>query len=258
MPKDRKNYNEHEIDYSSIIHKFPPDAAGVKILIENRQHNDVIDLVRENELVNEKDQNNKTPLHYCIQYGNIELYKELINFSPDLTIVDGLKNSYLHYAAMYNQDEILEELLKTGVSVDLQNNDNNTALHLALLNGYYEISKQLIDFRPNKDIINSKGETYMHCLPRHNTGKFTGLLIDKGFSINDRDIYGNTPLFLQAFQGNYEAVVKLSKEIKKMRLKINVKNHLGISPIKIAQLLGNENIYKFLLDYVNKISNENL
>lgn len=115
-----------------------------------------IDFVRSNDVekvknmikridVNEKDENNWTPLIYAVIEGNLEIVKTLIKNNADLNVADEEGWTPLMLAIKEKHNDIIRELIKKGADVNIENTYGITAIMLAVNNEEEEIVKLLVD-----------------------------------------------------------------------------------------------------------------
>jgi ankyrin repeat protein len=142
-----------------------------------------------------------------------------VNTAEILNILDSLENIDLRdsdertpliNAACYNQQSILENLIKRGADINLQDKIGCTALHASAKNGFIEIAKILLSFGAKVDLI---------------------------------DKYGNTPLSDAVFYSN--GTGELIKLLLSYGADKNLKNFSGVSPLELANNIGNYNISQF-------------
>jgi ankyrin repeat protein len=82
-------------------------------------------------LINNKNEEGETLLHFCSFYGLIEQYYALINIGAEIHKTKS-GNSLLHYASLSGKDNFLViELIKMGISPTEKNIFNETSLHCA-------------------------------------------------------------------------------------------------------------------------------
>ena len=96
---------------------------------------------------NERDQGNRTPLHWAAQEGFLDIVRCLIKFGAHLNLVDDLGFTPLAVAAGEGHVSVVRELLTAGASPDLRihANENGTALHLACSWGRADVVRVLLE-----------------------------------------------------------------------------------------------------------------
>ncbi len=96
---------------------------------------------------NERDQGNRTPLHWAAQEGFLDIVRCLIKFGAQLNLVDDLGFTPLAVAAGEGHDAIVRALVTAGASpnVKIHANENGTALHLACSWGRTDVVRALVE-----------------------------------------------------------------------------------------------------------------
>ena len=93
--------------------------------------------------MNEKDEEDRTALHFACGYGELECAKLLVESKAAINALDQNKNTPLHYAAGYGEEKCVQLLLENGASLTDKNDDDKTALEVAQLNEQAGIAKLL-------------------------------------------------------------------------------------------------------------------
>ena len=107
-----------------------------------------------NNIINEKNEHENTPLHYAILKGNIKMIKSLLEkgANPNIKGRNGLTPLYL--ATLKGFREIISLLLSNGADPALQDNRGNNSLHVAAEKNDLESLKLLAN--NNIELINSR------------------------------------------------------------------------------------------------------
>jgi len=119
----------------------PPEAPEVTNLIEAARYGDleaVEDFLAIGKDVNERDADERTPLHYAVAFGSGEvgmsIVREILEAEPDLEARDAKQNTPLHYCAGYGRVEFAKALLEAGADAGARNEEFKSALDLAQMN----------------------------------------------------------------------------------------------------------------------------
>ncbi len=146
----------------------------VKILLQGNQ-----------KLLNQKDQQGKTPLHHAVETGHTHIARYLIEQGADINLKDAYNGSVLHYAAFMGNLEIAELLLKKGTtSINEGDTDNMTPLHLACDRGHPEVVKLLLDHGADIEARDSMGRTPLMFTAGSRNMEVVHILIERGADIN--------------------------------------------------------------------------
>lgn len=82
-------------------------------------------------IVNEKDENSFTPLHYAAQDGLEEIAKTLLDAGADVVAKNAYGNTPLLTAMAYYEPSLITLLLERGANKDEQNNSGVSPYSLA-------------------------------------------------------------------------------------------------------------------------------
>jgi len=145
--------------HASEIHQAAEggDLAKIRALIE-----------KDAGLVDAKDENGRTPLHWAARGVHFELMKYLVEKGAAVNAADSYSIRPLFSLVTRNHLQAAEFLMKSGADLKVQNSEGFTALHYACYQGFKDMA---------------------------------ALLIANGASLDEKDQYGRTPL-LTAIQGS--------------------------------------------------------
>jgi len=85
----------------------------------------------------------KAALHVACIDGYIGVLRKLLEYKPDLQLLDDNGQSALHICAYVNQEQATEMLLDAGVDVNCRDAMENTPLMIAAAVGHYRILRIL-------------------------------------------------------------------------------------------------------------------
>jgi ankyrin repeat protein len=100
-------------------------------------------LKRNSRLINAKDNEGLTPLHYAVVTGHKDLVSLLIARGADINARDNRGATPLHLAVDRVQREIAHFLISRGADINAQTNNGKTALAWAQERGYSEMAEFL-------------------------------------------------------------------------------------------------------------------
>jgi ankyrin repeat protein len=80
--------------------------------------------------VNSQDKNNRTPLHFALQFGHLDTARLLLDHGADANAVDSNHVTPIHLASQHGYLEIVKLLLLRGANHDSRDKEARTALHL--------------------------------------------------------------------------------------------------------------------------------
>ena len=192
-------------------------------------------LLKNPQLINEKDSRQETLLSYAIKKNKIEIFNLLLTSSIlDLNYKNKDGNSYLHLSILFEREKMVKSLIKKGININSQNNEGNTPLHFAYDVDNKNIINELILNNPNFYIKNNKG-----FFPEENKKRRN---VKKNSKVNSFSKYKSN-----IFKNN---IIENNKEIN--AINNNIKNNT----------VNNDIIYdtnkKNNLKFNNNFSNENV
>lgn len=249
--------------------------------VQNRDMNTVKILLEENpNLINSKDNENNSPLHYAAildipdiaefllkkgadinlrgsfgrtplffaaSFGSYNTCLVLIEKGSDLNIKNIEGRRPLYYAVYWKRREIVEKLLSSGAYVDIKGDYGRSLFHTAAIGGF----KELVDLMIKKGVdLYTKNDNEGNLLHSISYGGITELIdtiIKKGLDVNEKDRYGLTPLHIASSSGNIKVVESLIVN----GAEINIKSINGKNAYHFAVENEHKNIIKILVE--NKI-----
>lgn len=204
-------------------------------------------------IVDIRDKYDRIPLHYAIDYKNMNAIKLLTEYGSNLDIFDRDGYNSLHLAVRSRSLEICKYIVKHISNINARCNTGETALHIACNFELYEISKLLIDNNINVNIVDfSKEISCLHYTVLLHNNKMTKLLLDNDANPNVQDTDGNTPLHLAISEKNFEIFSMLLEHPKTINiLNLNLWNVEGLIPLHIVLKYIIENAS----DYIDMLMN---
>jgi ankyrin repeat protein len=149
------------------------------------------------------------------------------------------------FKAVFTGDlRLISELLKLGIDIDTQDKDKRTPLIHAVIDNKIDIIKALIKNNANMNIQDSIGYSALHYAAQNYYIDIAKLLLVNNATVDIQDVYGNTPLFRAVFNshGKGEMIDLLISYGANKKLK----NKYSVSPLDLANTIGNYDIVKFL------------
>lgn len=169
---------------------------GVKALIE-----------KDPKLVDAKDQDGRTPLHWACRGVHLDMVKYLVEKGADVNAEDNNKVVPLHSLATRNSAEAMEILIAKGANVDAASYGGNTALHYAGMNDAADAAAVLVKKGADLEIKEGYGRTPLILCARERGGpKTIKVLLEGGADVNAYDKFGSTALELAAWRGKKEVI----------------------------------------------------
>jgi len=208
-------------------------------------------------IIDIKDKNFKTPIHYAIINKNKYAIEKLLEYNVNLNSIDNKGYSALHYSVLSREIEIVKLILPKIVNINIRTNTGDTSLHLAINLQQIEIAEYLIDAGIN---VNYQDYTHefssLHYAVSINNYNIIKKLLEHGANPNVQDIFGNTPMHYIMLEEEFTLIelfinIQQNKNNKKIITNLNLYNIDGKLPLHI--LLENfhtdfpENLMKYLI-----------
>ena len=187
-------------------------------------------------------------------------YKECIQRSVDVKAKNNMGNTCLHIACRWGSLKVVKYLVEKQFSIDDCNVQLETPLHLAIRNKRKSVFDFLLERDANLNVANILGETPLHiatCYPE--SFYYVKRLIDQSNcnSINEKDKYGDTPIFNACRTKNKEMVWHLLDNSSCDPLVINPLKHETVASIA-CRFFWKDLLEKVLSEaevYPNKLQN---
>lgn len=209
------------------------DFEKVKMLIQN-----------DKQLVNLKDEDGRTPLHWASRGVYPEIMQLLIQNDADVNALDNNMVTPLISVASRGHLEAANLLIENGSNVHIESNEyNRTALFYAVLGGHKEVTELLLKNGAKFDINVGFGRTPLYYAITKGHAEIAELLIaggaDKNFVMND----GLSLLHLAIISNDIEIV----KILLSMKCDINSNQRSGLTPLHLAANYGTTEIADLLI-----------
>lgn len=199
-------------------------------------------------IIDMKDRNMRTPLHYAIEIQNIKAIKLLLQYGSNTNTAD--KNGYnsLHMAVKSRSFEICEIIIDNIADINSRYNTGETSLHIACNLQLIDIAKLLIKNKINVNIQDHSHEiTPLHYSIFVNNKELIALLLKNGAHPNAQDIYGNTPFHYTIIENNFEVfMIMTQSNITKHIINMNVWNIDGEIPLHLVFKNNSEYMHDYL------------
>ena len=171
-------------------------------------------------LINKKNVQGVTALHYASFLGKIDILKYLINYGADILSLTSRNLNVYHYAAQGNQpNSLLFFYLFHKDKINFENEDigGSTPLHWASYSSSVEIAMYLINYGANINKKDKKGNTPLHMAVLKNSYKMVQKLLQNGARKDIKNNDGSTPKDL-AFKNNLDDIYNMLYESEKCQM----------------------------------------
>lgn len=164
--------------------------------------------------VDEKNNDDSTPLHVAINKGHIDICKLLLA-NKDVKVNEENNSGVtpLRGAVFQGYSDICELMFAKGADVDVKDNEDYTPLHWGAIKGYTAICKLLLAKNADVNVQNDQGCTPLHLAVFANNIETCEALIEHGADFNVEDETGFTPLDRSNVIRIYEIILKKALSI---------------------------------------------
>lgn len=180
------------------------------------------------KLINEKDNDGRTPLMYSIENkNNINVIKLLLKLGSDVNQFDKNKNSIIHYIIESKNIEILKLIL-----------------------GHKEFDKKILNMK-NRNLTTP----LLLCIYTDDSSMMN-LLIKAGADINYVDVSGSSLIHIMADRNMYSMLIPILKNSMFKKELLNKKDDNLYTPLMYSIRNNNKYIVELLLDAGTQISKD--
>ena len=166
-------------------------------------------LHRKGSSVNVRGIDKQSPLHSAAFYGDLEVFKALLEYKADIEARDDRRRTPLHAASQDGHRDdpgVVRLLLKHGADSDARKNVEETPLHVASQYGSSEVAKVLLEDGADLNARTTYGETPLHRASMFGQPKTVQVLLQHGASLSAWTKDSETPIHLASGSGNFEVV----------------------------------------------------
>ena len=204
-------------------------------------------------LVNEKDDEDKTPLHVVAKHGYVDILDLLLNTNNcDVIALNSSKETPLHVAAYNGNATIVQRLLDylDEQSIELIRDEDkygNTALHVASEQGQLDVVELLIKFKADVNALNFQLKYPLHLAAINGHVQVAEYLLQAEAPVDgDKKSRVSTPLLL-ACQAGHTLMVNLLLKHGADICKHEDGAEIGNNALDLAIDAGNEDVVEVLL-----------
>lgn len=195
-------------------------------------------------LVNEKNNQGRTPLFMAILQRNQDMVKLLIDKGALVRIGDSNLRAPIHFAGFMNDTSMIALLLDNGAVIDTRAIGAATPLIHSSLTDRVELSRFLIRKGADINIQCNALSTPLYFAVLNNNLEYLRYLLDAGADIDTPDFLNRTPLYV-AVRDGYPEIVKL---LIQYGADYNFKDvYLNRSLLHLAAIQGHRNIAELLI-----------
>ncbi|MGH7982835.1 MAG: ankyrin repeat domain-containing protein [Candidatus Udaeobacter sp.] len=164
-------------------------------------------LKQDKKLVNARDTDGRTPLHWAALYGQTKVMELLLADKADVNSLDGDGFTPLHWAATFNKRGAVELLLANKADTNIKVAKYGwTPLRLAVIHGHMAAAEALLDGGADPNAKDDENIPLLHQAVIRGKKEMVELLLDKKADLNAKDSEGETALNEAVEQGNNEII----------------------------------------------------
>lgn len=221
--------------YRTLLSYITDDnLPGLQTFLENKR-----------VIVDDRDENGGTALHYAAAKGKLQFVRELINHGADVNAEDNDNWTALLCAAKEGHTDICIELLDHGALIEHRDMGGWSALMWATYKGHVQTVELLLE--RNAD-VNAHGNYHISSLlwasGRGHT-EIVKMLVRRGAKVNVGDKYGTTTLVWACRKGNVEIVDCLLKA----GANVDTAGMYSWTPLLVASMGNHVEVVNLLLEY---------
>ena len=105
----------------------------------------------------------KTPLHYACENGNMQLVEALVDRGADVNARDEIQSTPLHEASFNGHTDVALYLVGLGADVNARTTSQSTPLHYASFVGHTEVAIALVNMGADVNAIDNNGIPQQKC-----------------------------------------------------------------------------------------------
>ncbi|KAH9488094.1 Transient receptor putative cation channel sub A member 1 [Bulinus truncatus] len=140
----------------------------------------------------------QTALHLASHKGHLQVVEVLVEFHPDLDIVDNQGNTAVHLAVMSCKPEIIDVLLKSGANSMIKNNLQMMPIHVAAELNNIDVATALLENGVNPNWTGESGMTALHYAAAKDNGDVLKVMMQHGGKPCAKCDYGYYPIHIAA------------------------------------------------------------
>ncbi|KAL2550807.1 Acyl-CoA-binding domain-containing protein 1 [Forsythia ovata] len=116
--------------FSSFVHEEEPGIESkldaIHAFAREGDEEKLLKCIESGVPVNLKDSEGRTPLHWAVDRGHVNVIELILNNNADLNAKDNEGQTPLHYAALCERAAIAELLVKHNADIEMKDNDGNS------------------------------------------------------------------------------------------------------------------------------------
>jgi uncharacterized protein len=215
----------------SVLDGKTSDGESAAHILAFHGKSGLLSALRPNLDLNDRDKNQRTPLHLAAWAGSLEATNTLLDLGSDVALQDEYGATAMHVAVFRKQWEITRRLLVASPTlVDVQTKEGETVLHFMAKEDAPEILRSMLQATNLVNKHDAQGRTALHVCAQHANASVMRLLLEAGADPELRDKYLDTPLHYAAERGNLETI----RHLLDNGANPDPKDAYGLTPLQLA------------------------
>ena len=164
-------------------------------------------LKQDPKLINARDGDGKTALHWAALYGQKKVMELLLANKADVNSLDEDGFTPLHWAATFNQSDAVKLLLANKANMNIKVQKYGwTPLRLAVIHGHMATAEALLNSGADPNLKDEENIPLLNQAVIRGKKEMIGLLLANKADLNKKDSEGETALDEAEEQGNKEII----------------------------------------------------
>lgn len=215
----------------SVLDGTTSDGESATHILAFHGKSGLLRTLRTNLDLNDRDKNQRTPLHLAAWSGVLEAVNTLLDLGSDVTLQDEYGATAMHVAVFRKQWEVTRRLLVASPSlVDVQTKEGETVLHFMAKEDAPEVLRLMLKATKLVNQQDVQGRTALHVCAQHGNASAVRLLLEAGIDPQMTDKYLDTPLHYAAERGDLETIRLLLDG----GANSDPKDAYGLTPLQLA------------------------
>lgn len=185
-------------------------------------------------------------IHDSVRMADLQTLKSLLKEDPgSLELKDEAGLTPVNAAAFYGDLDVFKFLVQAGADLNSGDNEGSLPLHNAAAGGSFEIVRYLVEeLHTDVNILDANQVTALHFASGRGFLPIVEFLLQQGADVQLRTNAGSTPIIDSAFSRNLE----LTKLLVQHGSDVRDENEFGVSALHYAARNGDVEFIQYLLD----------